>query len=336
MSTNKNAQLRYQVLDKCFRNPGRRYFINDLLDECNNTLYEYEPNAEGIKKRQLYEDIRFMESPQGWSAPIERIKSGRRTYLRYEDINFSINNQPINDSEAEQLKSAMLVLSRFKGLPQFNWVNELLPKLDQSFNLTTQSGNIMSFDNNEFLEGLEHISELFKAIQFRQSLKVAYKSFKKEEEDSFDFHPYHLKQYNNRWFVFGKRNDFTGLTNLALDRIKEVKHSSLFYDDSQTVDFEEFFEDIIGVSKPEGSVMEKVVLKSTVELAPYIKTKPLHGSQKRISDDDTGYTFSIEVIPNFELEKTILAYGEELLVLEPKNIRDKIHQRIIKNKDNYK
>src|SRR5690606_16159090 len=192
MSTNKNAMLRYQVLDKCFRNTGKRYYINDLVEACNNALLEYNPDSEGIKKRQLYEDIRFMESSQGWSIPLDRIKEGRKSYFQYEDSNFSINNQPINDSEAEQIKSAMLVLSRFKGLPQFEWVNELLPKLDQTFKLSSHSGHIMSFESNEFLEGLEHLTEIFKAIQFRQTLDISYKSFKSAEVNDMSFHPYYL------------------------------------------------------------------------------------------------------------------------------------------------
>ena len=83
MAVNKNAMLRYQVLDKCFRNTGKRYYINDLIEACNKALLEYSPDSDGIKKRQLYEDIRFMESSQGWSIPLDRVKEGRRSYFQY-------------------------------------------------------------------------------------------------------------------------------------------------------------------------------------------------------------------------------------------------------------
>ena len=55
MSTNKNAILRYQTLDKCFRNLGKRYFINDLIEECNEALFDYDSSNLGIQKRQEYE-----------------------------------------------------------------------------------------------------------------------------------------------------------------------------------------------------------------------------------------------------------------------------------------
>lgn len=335
MSTNKHAIIRYQTLDKCFRNTGKRYYIEDLLEACNNALYEFDPNSLGIKKRQLYDDVRFMESSQGWSIPLEKVKDGRRAFYRYEDVSFSINNQPLNDNEAEQIKSAMLVLGRFKGLPQFEWVNELIPKLDQTFNLSNQNQEIISFDTNEFLVGTEYISLLFKAIQNQQALNVSYQSFKSEKKQEIQFHPYHLKQYNNRWFVFGKNEVYDNLTNLALDRIKSIEHASLKFDASQMIDFEEFFEDVIGVTKPDDIALTKITLKATPQLAPYIKTKPLHGSQKKIEELEDGFTFSIEVIPNYELNKKILSFGNGIQVLEPTKIREAIKEELLKTIEKY-
>jgi len=330
MATNKNATIRFQALDKCFSNTGKRYYIEDLLEACNKALLEYDNSSEGIKKRQLYDDIRFMESEQGWSIELEKTKDGRRVFYKYLDSSFSINKQPINTSEAEQLKSAMLVLRRFKGLPQFEWINELLPKLDQSFRLTNNDQEIISFETNEFLIGTDFISPLFKAIQNKQSLNIIYKSFKSDQEQRFIFHPYHLKQYNNRWFLLGKSNDYTNLTNLALDRIVHIEHNSVKFDDSAMVDFEEYFDDFIGVTKQD-KPLTKIVLKASKNLAPYIKTKPFHSSQKRILDDDTGYVFSIEVIPNYELTKLILSFGKGLQVIEPNDIKSIIKQNLEEN-----
>jgi predicted DNA-binding transcriptional regulator YafY len=324
MSTNKHAIIRYQTLDKCFRNTGKRYFIEDLLEACNASLFEFDSTTEGIQKRQLYDDVKFMESAQGWSIPIEKIKDGKRVYYRYDDSSFSINNQPLNENEAEQIKSAMLVLGRFKGLPQFEWVNELIPKLDKTFNLSDQNKEIISFDTNEFLIGAEYISTLFSAIQNQQVLEVLYQSFNSEIAQIILFHPYHLKQYNNRWFVFGKNDGYDNLTNLALDRIKQIEHSSDPYDTSQMIDFEEYFEDIIGVTRPTGTKTSKIILKASSPLAPYIKTKPIHGSQKKIEEALDYYTFSIEVIPNYELNRLVLSYSDGLEVLEPQELRSTI------------
>ena len=96
MPTNKNAAIRYQALDKCFRDRRHRYFIEDLMDKCEEALYYYN-GVGGVSRRQIFEDIKFMESATGWSIPLERKYDGKRVYYRYEDSDFSINERPITD-----------------------------------------------------------------------------------------------------------------------------------------------------------------------------------------------------------------------------------------------
>ena len=88
MATNKHATIRYHSLDKCFSNFGRKFFIEDLIDACNIELYEFEGIEDGVKRRQIFDDINFMESEQGWSIPLERLKVGKRVYYRYSDRSF--------------------------------------------------------------------------------------------------------------------------------------------------------------------------------------------------------------------------------------------------------
>lgn len=69
MATNKNATIRYHALDRCFSNYRRKFFIEDLVDACNISIYEFSGIEEGVKRRQVFDDITFMESEQGWSIP---------------------------------------------------------------------------------------------------------------------------------------------------------------------------------------------------------------------------------------------------------------------------
>ena len=125
MSINKNAYLRYQILDKCFSNKYKIYFIEDLLDEVNKALEDFNGSGSKIERRQLFDDIKFMESEAGWSIPLERIKDGKKVKYRYSEDNFSIKNQKISDEELDAINAALMVLLRFRGLPQFEWINEL-------------------------------------------------------------------------------------------------------------------------------------------------------------------------------------------------------------------
>lgn len=323
MSINKNALIRYQVLDRCFRNNGRKYFWEDLLEECNKVLVDFDPNSEGIQRRQLFDDIRFMESEAGWSIPLERYRDSRKVYYRYKDLSFSINNQPLNDTEAEQIKSAIQIISRFSGTPQFEWVNEMIPMLESKFGFIERKSEIINFESNIDLKGIHFLTPLFNATVNERVLLVKYKDFKSPEPYEFIFHPHYLKQYNSRWFVFGLNADNqVSNWNLALDRIESLTETSQKYIHSKT-DWEDYFFDLIGVTRPEGVDLQEIVLKFSSEAAPYVITKPIHASQKHISDA-TGLEVKIKVIPNFELERLILSFGDQVKVISPQNFKERI------------
>ncbi len=328
MPTNKYAIIRYQTLDKCFRNPGRSYYLEDLLEEVNSALLDYNPESEGIKRRQLFADIQFMESENGWSIPLLKIADGKKKYYRYDDMKFSINNSRMNEMESEQIKSALLVLSRFKGMPQFEWVNELIPKLEQSFGFIRSDKNIISFDANIYLKGIGYIGELFNAILYKKVLNIQYKSFKADATHEFEIHPYYLKQYNNRWFLFGYNSTVNLLSNLALDRIECIEELQKDYIENTGIDFQEYFEDIIGVSRSENDEPIELKLHFSPEQAPYILTKPIHGSQKKKKFDENGLLITIDVIPNYELEKLILSFGESVEVISPESFRNQISNKL--------
>jgi hypothetical protein len=87
LSTNKHAIIRYQTLDKCFRNTGRKYAIDDLVEACNQSIYDFTGKDDGIKKRQLYDDICFMgkftRSQQSLSSLFNQTIKTKRNLLIY-------------------------------------------------------------------------------------------------------------------------------------------------------------------------------------------------------------------------------------------------------------
>ena len=334
MAINKNAIIRYQALDRCFRNIGRKYFIDDLLDACNEALLDVNPNSSGIRRSQLYKDIDFMCDSRGFDAPIERIKEGRKKYLRYNDSNFSINNQPLKEHEAIQLKETLITLSRFSGIPKLKWLEEMVVRLKQDFNLEKDNSHIISFDENPYLTGINFFDEIYNAIIYKKVLKITYKPFHKDEMVEL-IHPYFLKQYNNRWFLFGLDNDNQdGVVNKPLDRIVSIEESSFEYIPNTEIDFEEYFEDVVGVSVDSNKPIEKVILRVDEELLPYITTKPLHGSQIQHKDDPT--KIELNLIPNYEFKALILSRGECIEVLEPAELREVMKQRAEKLYNRYK
>lgn len=337
MAINKSALVRYKILDNCFRNPGKRYFISDLIAECESVLLEIDPESNGISRRQIFEDISFMESKEGWGIVLSRLRDGKKVFYRYADTTFSINNMPLNEVEINQLKAAVDILSQFKGMPQFEWVNELVPKLKQGFASEGLSSIIMDFDNNQYLKGVEHLGNLYNAIFYKKILSVSYQPFESEYPFEIIIHPYFLKQYNNRWFLFGyyaekEKNDW----NLAIDRIVSIKEITGQYHENSEIDWQEYFEDIIGVTKPIDSEIENVVLQFVGRTGRYMESKPIHGSQKSKWLNDNLLEVKLELMINYELERLILSYADSVQVIQPLSLVKSIKERLKQAYENYK
>jgi predicted DNA-binding transcriptional regulator YafY len=334
MATNKHATIRYQALDKCFQNIGRIYFIDDLVEACNKAIFNFDGNSDGVKKRQVQADINFMQSESGFAIELEKVRENRKVYYRYLDSSFSINKQPLNPTEETQLREALLTLSRFKGMPQFAWVDELTVKLESELGLSGTDKKVIEFEQNEYLVGLEHISVLYHAIVNKQTLLIDYQSFRAEESKEIAFIPHYLKQFNNRWFVFGVTENFDSITNLALDRMIGIKVGNGDYLESN-IDYEEHFEDVVGVSIPADAKLETILLKVDASLYPYIKTKPLHGSQKPREENEDYTIIELELYPNYELESMLLSFGEKVEVKQPDSLRERLKVRLQNAVKNY-
>jgi predicted DNA-binding transcriptional regulator YafY len=329
MATNKNQFIRYKVLDNCFRNPGKRYFINDLIKECVKVLSEIDPESGGISRRQIFSDIAFMESSDGWGIELGRLREGKKVYYRYLDPDFSINQMPLNEVEINQLKSAIEILSQFKGMPQFDWVHELLPKLKQGIVSEGNKESIIEFDNNNYLKGIEHLGYLYNAIFYKKVLRTLYQPFENEKPYEIVIHPYYLKQFNNRWFLFGYNPENGKYDwNLALDRIVSVDEVKGTYQPNTQIDWSEYFEDIIGVTKPNDKESENIILHFYGKTGNYIESKPLHGSQKSKWINANVLEVKLDLIINYEIERLILSYADSVIVVHPQSLSDSIQNRL--------
>jgi predicted DNA-binding transcriptional regulator YafY len=317
MAVTRNAWLRYKVLDRCLGNSGRKYTFNDLKDEIDAALIEIDPIYEGLSVRQLRKDIQFLQSDAGYNAPIEIIIEGRQRYYRYSE-RFSIHQNPLNETEYRQLQQAISTLRNFEGRQEFEWLNELGPQLDDKLGAKSHKP-IIGYETNIDYSGSIHIPELFNAILNKRVLSLVYKPFK-GEPILVTCHPYYLKQYNGRWFLFGRHEELENdQWNFPLDRIESITETNLTYLNDKT-DWEDYFYDIVGVTKP-NRPEEEIKLRISANRLPYIRTKPLHPSQK-IKTDESGNTLVyLRVIPNLELRSLILSFGSDIQVYEPHWLR---------------
>lgn len=327
MPQTKHAVIRYRTIDRCLRNTRKRFFMDDLVEACNEVLSDY---GTSVSKRQIHEDLIFMESEAGYSANIDRLREGHRVYFRYCDPTFTIENLPMTQQEMNLMKDTLEMLGRFDGLPQFSWINEIKVRFEDEFQLKDNISGAVSFAHNPYLQGLQLFPNLFDAIVQKNVLSIMYHRFGHESKQRI-IHPYQLRQYNNRWFLIGLEERLLPRIPLAvvpLDRIDSYKvDENIIYQEYQGVDLDDHFSEIVGVSlSPEGH-KETVVLKASYPTAEYIASKPMHHSQKIIERNKEGITFELYLIPNFELETIILSYADGCEIIAPLSLRQKIRDR---------
>lgn len=122
---------------------------------------------------------------------------------------------------------------------------------------------------------------------------------------------------------------------MALDRMISIREVKGKYQKNTVVDWQEYFEDIIGVTKPANASIENVVLHFNAKTGNYMETKPIHGSQKSTWISENILQVKLQVIINYELERLILSYADSVVVIRPKNIATEVNRRLISAVEHY-
>ncbi|MFC2454802.1 MAG: helix-turn-helix transcriptional regulator [Segatella salivae] len=327
MPVNKNAYLRYQILDQCFSNKYRKFSFDELVDFVSDKL------GYNISPRQIRDDIANLRIGP-YYAPIKATRyDGKKCFYHYADSDFSIFKNELTTEELTNLRSTIEMLNRYRGIPANAWLEEVISNLEYRFGVKANSENLISFEQNDMLKGLEHLSGLIDATINHQTIELSYKSYGKEKRQ-ITVYPYYVKQYNGRWFLFGMKGTKNRIESYALDRIEEYSLSDKPFVKNELVDFSTFFDDVIGVSVPydDNVVKEEIVLRFSEKRFPYVVSKPIHHTQKVLSEP---FTISIKVRPNRELSQQIFSFMPDIEVVAPEWFRNEMRDKIQENLKKY-
>lgn len=282
MPTNKNAMTRYKILDELLSNHYHNYSLDDLTEELNRRLNDMD--IDSVTRRCVEKDIHYLEYDGPFLVDIERYsapgynkekqKSIVKKCLRYSNPSFSIFKKELTADEEYLLSQALSLLGQFDGLPNLDGLEGLRLGLG-----VKHERKIISLTKNP-LENSSLIGQLFTSISQRQVIELTYHTFNDENrEKKVIVHPYLLKEYNRRWFLFAAADTDDKLLCFSLDRIDKVKPLPSFkYRDYQG-DINAYFEDIIGVTLHIGQPVEHIVFWVSDASKHYVDTKPLHDSQ---------------------------------------------------------
>jgi len=335
MALNKNALIRYKTIDKCLQNHYRNWTLEDLIKAVSDALYEYEGKKNPVSKRTIQADLQMMRSEKlGYNAPIVVYD---KKYYRYEEEDFSITDIPLTETDMNVLTETVSMLKQFKDFSLFNDVSDILQRLeDKIYAEKSQSQPVIHLDKNEKLKGLQFLEEIYQAIIKKTVLVITYKSFKSLEEKKFNFHPFILKEFNNRWFLIGRRKQNQPIVNLALDRIISIDYDfNLPYLD-ENFNADAYYKNVVGVTVNTGLQPRRIELWIDSYNAPYVITKPLHNSQRLIKENEDGsIIIHLFIIHNYEMERILLGFGDSLEVLRPKYLRERIKSILQKGLSRY-
>lgn len=284
--------------------------IEDMISVCEKTISEESGRQVTVSRVTIYKDIGFLSRLYG--VRIDK-RSGRPVRYRYARDSKTFNGTLVPSQSYADLEYTLEFLESISGLVSVDAVvKKLKRQLEGRGKLMQQ---LISFESNPRLRNRNLLWSLYRHIREGHPLSLKYNASYMEVKD-IDFQPWYLKQYLNRWFLMGwayriadnngVRNE-PGLRNLAIDRIEIPSDGVLEIDVDRLrsgnlklnrpdkewyVDFENYFSDIIGVSRYNEEPVE-VILKADLNdmKSKYdwyrMNTKPVHTSQKVWVEDGT-------------------------------------------------
>lgn len=356
MPTNKNAALRYMYLDQLLSDRHQEYTCRDLVEKVNEMMkfdgfgeiWSGDPDDFSSAKRLIQMDLIALQD-----APFNMVidhseKRGTAPIYRYADPTHTLFSKQLTDDEKLMLREVLNTLGQFSGLDNFEWLDDLRERLrdKRAFgNANPMAPNpiedfdghkIIEFEENKDLHNKKCLPKVFSFIARKQTICVHYRKFNDSEVNHFVVFPYMLKQYSTRWYLICTPNetkeykyDPNFVMSLPLDRFEgEVSACPDIPFKECSVDLEDRFYEIMGVTYYDNEPYETIILAVRNEEFPYIYTKPLHGTQTRCNDPkyqlDGFTTISIKCRYNYELLSKLYSYGDALVVLAPESLREKM------------
>ncbi len=194
---------------------------------------------------------------------------------------------------------------------------------------------LMLEQNNAF-QGMQWLPQIWEAMRAKRVVQFNYQSYDKPKAAKRLVEPNLVVEDRNRWYLVGWDRKASDIRSFGLDRMGDLQLTAKTFTRDILHTFREQKKQIIGMTIFPEEPLTQVVLRFTAQEAPYVKASPLHFSQKIVKETKKYVDFALEVKLNYELERDILGYGEEVEVLEPARLRNKIKQRLQKTMNKYR
>jgi predicted DNA-binding transcriptional regulator YafY len=333
MPKNKQAYIRYRIIDACIRNKQKPFPTKDELIKACEVIAS-------ISLRTIEQDLYDMQNDEelGYMAPIKYDK--RQKGYFYEDPNFSISNIPLKENDLYALEFAVALLKQFEGIDTVAQFSEAVTKIEDYVNVRSlitdnDMAQVIQLEQSTSSKGQEFLNAILSAIKERKTIVFTYKKFDSADEKEHTLQPYVLKEYRNRWYVTGKQATGETIVTFGLDRILSLQTIKQTFEVNSEFNVNDYFKYSFGISVSNKLKPEEILLNFTPTQGAYIKSQPLHSTQQIVKETPEFVTVSITVIPSFELKSQLLSYGSQVKIIEPLWLKKEVKEELEKNLSAY-
>ncbi len=321
MATNKHAIIRYRTIDRCLRDIDRLWTWRELAEACKEAIASSTGRDVNVSERTIKYDISAMRNNDvlGYHAPIDYDRKEKTYY--YSDPKYSLTESPINKSDSQLLQTAISMLEQFMEVQEATGIHNILTKLESSLDRQKEKHDpIIQFDHAVDAPGQKWLYKLYQLIKQKETTSITYQAFGKRQKNRI-ISPQLLKEYKGRWYLLSYDHQQDDNRVYALDRIKGVSASLSDYKELDKATSKQYFDQVVGVSVLKDRTIEKVIFEVYGIQIDYFKSKPIHPTQRLVSQSEGAAIFEIKVIINYELVSELMSYHKNLKIISPTDLK---------------
>ncbi len=332
MSFNKEAYIRYTIIDACVTNKQKPFpSMEELMEACERKI------GSGFSISAIQKDIKAMKEDEalGFLAPIKFSKSRNGYY--YTDPEYSIRKISLHESDIEALKATADMISMYSGSrvsENFNnAVHKIFASIHERFPEENGKRKIVQIDSSPNHKGFEHFEFFLHAAKEKIPVCFVHYSYTNRAFKSVIVHPLILKEFQNNWYVVGFSENHRELRTFGLDRIYDPKLLKLAFKEPENKKItEDYFKNIYGVYPLPGKELQEIVFYANPLFSDYLYAHPIHESQRRDYEAPKGQgVFRLKLIPSQELVNYFISFAQNIVVAKPLWLRNEVGERIKKS-----
>ena len=322
MATTKHPLGRYLIID---RELSQQDFVKtkDLREIINREL------GFNITDRTVNLDILAMRKDEilGYKAPI-KYNSSKQAYF-YTDQEYTIRAYGLRKEDIIALSFYANTINQYRDFDIFKDFSNAIDKVLEAVNIrkgiraNVPDKTVVLTENFQKFSGSNWIPAIIEAIDSSCVIEIGYQKFGEKNIKLRKVEPYILKEDRHRWYLVSKYKN--RITTFGLDRITSFDKTSETFAGSD-FDSVEYFKYSFGVTV-DGKI-EEIILSFTPLQGNYIKTLPIHPTQKVLKDNVSEFRISVQVKPSYEFYEKILGFGDTVRILSPDNIVEEFKSRL--------